>query len=116
MGTTQVQPAVQTLPLHDFPSLPTRSLHHLQGFLRQPRHKSSGPNTGLWLSAYFDGKLDIDKHVEYETLLHSRFGRWRYPEGSAHGNEHPDGFFESLTYLDMLLNQLGLRSVGKMGR
>jgi hypothetical protein len=42
-----------------------------------------------------------------ETLLHARFGKWRYPAG--HGAQFPDFVFDGLPYLDMLVKDLGLR-------
>lgn len=71
----------------------------------------------LWLSAYFDDKLplpDSKEELEYETALHARFGKWRYPAG--HGAQYPDFVFDALPYLDMLLAQLGVRSHRKPGR
>ena len=68
----------------------------------------------LWLCAFFDGKISVDGHVEYETVLHSRFGKWRYPAG--HGSKYPDFAFDAVPYFDMLLQQLGLQSHRKGGR
>lgn len=90
---------------------------------------------GLWVSAYFDGKLardpsavirndDGDEHegsssnnkklatektlqdLQYETVLHNRMGKWRYPHD--HGAKHPDFVFEALPFLDTLMADLGL--------
>ncbi|KAH7308153.1 hypothetical protein B0I35DRAFT_442997 [Stachybotrys elegans] len=89
---------------------------------------------GLWISAYFDGKLDRDPsqaayveedekeasedgmtmdQVHYETVLHNRFGKWRYPSG--HGRLRPDFVFEAVPFFDMLMADLGLRVHRKNG-
>ncbi|KAL2164834.1 hypothetical protein VTH06DRAFT_130 [Thermothelomyces fergusii] len=52
--------------------------------------------------------------VRGETLLHARFGRWRYPAG--HGARFPDFVFDALPYIDLLLGDLGLRVHRKRGR
>lgn len=44
--------------------------------------------------------------VTWQTVLHSQFGRWRYPNG--HGNRYPDVAFDAIPYMDMLLRDLGL--------
>lgn len=71
---------------------------------------------GLWISAFFDGKLARDPssavtpadagdaaesakgegamtldEVHWQTVLHNRFGRWRYPNDP--GAKHPDFVF-----------------------
>jgi len=82
---------------------------------------------GLWISAYFDGKLRRDpsnavaggdggkagtqegltlEKVQYETVLFSRFGKWRYPTDYA--SMYPDFVFEAVPYIDLLLADLGL--------
>jgi hypothetical protein len=48
-----------------------------------------------------------------ETLLHARFGKWRYPAG--HGAQFPDFVFDGLPYLDMLVKDLGLKVRRKKG-
>ena len=95
---------------------------------------------GLWISAYFDGKLVRDpstavmsspleklnspgltehrtimtlEQVQYETVLHNRFGKWRYPNDP--GAISPDFVFEAVPYLDMLLADLGLKVHRKGG-
>lgn len=90
----------------------------------------------IWISAYFNDQLparvlpplrprpaDADaeaaaeaKSVEamrYETLLHARFGKWRYPAG--HGSQFPDFVFDVVPYLDLLLSDLGLKVHRKNG-
>ncbi len=68
----------------------------------------------LWLSAYFDGKIYPEGDITHETVLHSQFGKWRYPAG--HGARFPDFVFDALPYLDLLLSQLGLKVHRKNGR
>jgi hypothetical protein len=77
----------------------------------------------LWINAYFDGKLSptvvppfdnpaSDKDVKtmddirYETVLFSRFGKWRYPAG--YGTRFPDFVFDAVPYLDLVIGDLGL--------
>lgn len=90
----------------------------------------------LWLHAYFHNKLPpqvLPPHspslwsqkkqeaeagrsmesVRYETVLHSRFGKWRYPAG--YGARFPDFVFDGVPYMDLLLGDLGLRSHRKSG-
>ncbi|KAH7317910.1 hypothetical protein BKA65DRAFT_609527 [Rhexocercosporidium sp. MPI-PUGE-AT-0058] len=76
---------------------------------------------GLWIAAYFDGKIDpfassspsstsntkFDiADLAYQTRLHNRFGKWRYPHGWA--GQIPDFVFDGLPYVDLLLGDLGL--------
>ncbi|GKT49744.1 FAD-dependent monooxygenase DEP4 [Colletotrichum spaethianum] len=67
---------------------------------------------GLWISAYFDGKLQralkSEVDVTKEVMLHTQFGRWRYPCG--YGASLPDFAFDSVPYVDLLLNDLGLKA------
>ncbi|KAI9673614.1 MAG: hypothetical protein M1817_002251 [Caeruleum heppii] len=82
----------------------------------------------LWLTAYLGGKLPLDlstpeksgegpmslrDRIKWETVLHSQFGKWRYPAGF--GKKYPDFVFDSVPYLDMLLKDLGLQSHRKKG-
>ncbi|KAK7545383.1 dimethylaniline monooxygenase (N-oxide forming) [Phyllosticta paracitricarpa] len=66
----------------------------------------------LWISAYFDGALTRvpadAAAATWSALLHSQFGRWRYPLG--YGARVPDFAFDVLPYVDMLLRDLGLRT------
>ena len=80
---------------------------------------------GLWISAYFQGLLEDDpaaralegekalEGLRYETALHARFGRWRYP--TDWGNRTPSFIFDAIPYLDMLLRDLGLNIYRKSG-
>ncbi|KJK77031.1 hypothetical protein H634G_07607 [Metarhizium anisopliae BRIP 53293] len=72
----------------------------------------------LWISAFFDGKLrrgpGSQADVMQEVLLHTEFGKWRYPCG--YGAELPDFAFDSVPYVDLLLNDLGLNVHRKQSR
>lgn len=88
------------------------------GFAGVPMHISTSTVAtvqAIWLSAYFDGQMPIPSHdaVDYESALHSRFGKWRYPAG--HGAQYPDFVFDAVPYIDMLLKQLGLQNHRKTG-
>jgi hypothetical protein len=65
----------------------------------------------LWISAYFDGKLKREPKSQDDmvrnVLLYTQFGKWRYPCG--YGDSLPDFAFEALPYVDLLLNDVGLR-------
>lgn len=78
----------------------------------------------LWITAFFDGDLpesviptpgdtEALKKLQYDTILHNRFGRWRYPAG--HGSHFPDFVFDALPYLDLLVGDLGLKVHRKKG-
>lgn len=78
----------------------------------------------LWISAFFDGDIlmqdqdsdtqhDAMEALKYDTLLHSRFGRWRYPAGR--GSQFPDFVFDAVPYFDLLLGDLGLEVHRKKG-
>jgi hypothetical protein len=70
----------------------------------------------LWLAAYFSKSLDLPTahKMQRETLLHARFGRWRYP-ASAGATVFPDFVFDALPYLDLLLTDLGIEKYRKGG-
>jgi len=64
----------------------------------------------LWISTFFDGQLDrlaqTTDEVTREVMLHTQWGKWRYPSG--YGANFPDFVFDALPYADLLLNDLGL--------
>ncbi|PQE33598.1 flavin-binding monooxygenase protein [Rutstroemia sp. NJR-2017a WRK4] len=62
----------------------------------------------LWVTAFFDHKIPIPSDITYQTVLHSRFGKWRYPYGF--GARYPDFLFDILPYIDMLLKDLNLKT------
>ncbi|KAI2629910.1 FAD/NAD(P)-binding domain-containing protein [Hypoxylon sp. NC1633] len=81
--------------------------------------------SGLWISAYFSGKLSIDpaaaiddeaslKNLQYQTLLWNRWGKWRYP--TDWGSKNPSIIFDAVPYFDLLQRDLGLSPYRKGGR
>ncbi|KAI7121826.1 dimethylaniline monooxygenase (N-oxide forming), partial [Hortaea werneckii] len=79
---------------------------------------------GLWISAYFQGRLAKDPaaavgneaamhDLRYQTVLHNRWGRWRYP--TDWGNKAPSFIFDAVPYLDLLQKDLGLSPHRKGG-
>ncbi|RYP90683.1 hypothetical protein DL770_003221 [Monosporascus sp. CRB-9-2] len=82
---------------------------------------------GLWVSAYFSGLLENSepaaaaalgggeealRRLQYETVLHNRFGKWRYP---TDGTRNPNFIFDAVPYLDLLQRDLGLSPYHKKG-
>ncbi|KAL1307023.1 hypothetical protein AAFC00_005649 [Neodothiora populina] len=67
---------------------------------------------GIWISKYLDGDLDrmaqTNEAVINEIMLHTQWGKWRYPCG--YGASLPDFVFEGIPYVDMLLKDLGLNN------
>lgn len=51
-------------------------------------------------------KNHVDSEIRWQTILHNRFGRWRYPVGF--GARFPDFVFDTLPYVDLLLKDLGI--------
>ena len=79
---------------------------------------------GLWISAYFQGLLVKDPaaavgdeaaihELRYQTVLHNRWGKWRYPTDWA--NKSPSFIFDAVPYLDLLQNDLGVKPHRKGG-
>ncbi|KAH7199004.1 uncharacterized protein B0J16DRAFT_331473 [Fusarium flagelliforme] len=82
---------------------------------------------GLWISAFFDGTLARDPssavtagdkgmtldEVHRQTVLHNRFGKWRYPNDA--GARVPDFIFEAVPFMDMMMADLGLAVHRKQG-
>jgi hypothetical protein len=66
----------------------------------------------LWINAYFDDKLKRNPknqdQVNKDVMLHTQFGKWRWPCG--YGASLPDFAFDALPYIDLLLNDLGLKA------
>ncbi|TFK50949.1 FAD/NAD(P)-binding domain-containing protein [Heliocybe sulcata] len=64
----------------------------------------------LWATAYLDGgvRLPSSEEVHKETMLHSQYCRWRCSSGR--GGEFPDLVFDVVPYVDMLFNDMGLKS------
>ena len=72
---------------------------------------------GLWIAAFLDGQLDripqTDEEVTQEIMLHTQWGKWRYPCG--YGASLPDFVFEALPYMDLLLRDMNLKNHRKSG-
>jgi len=73
---------------------------------------------GLWITAYLDGNLDrlarSEQEITREVMLHTQWGKWRYPCG--YGAKLPDLAFDAVIYIDLLLKDLGLRNLRKKGK
>jgi hypothetical protein len=71
----------------------------------------------LWISAFLDGRLDrlasSQEEVTEEVMLHTQWGKWRYPTG--YGASLPDFVFDALPYMGLLLGDLGLKVNRKNG-
>ncbi|KAH8881126.1 FAD/NAD(P)-binding domain-containing protein [Thozetella sp. PMI_491] len=72
----------------------------------------------LWVAAYFSGRLIKDpaavlgnagalQELQYQSVLHNRFGHWRYP--IDWGDRYPSFIFDAVPYFDLLLRDLGLQ-------
>lgn len=78
----------------------------------------------LWITAYLTGQiphLSSSKcdytAIEWETTLHSQFGKWRHPAAAGgYGERFPDMAFNSLPYVDLLLRDLGVVTHRKGGK
>ncbi|KAK4124675.1 FAD/NAD(P)-binding domain-containing protein [Parathielavia appendiculata] len=80
---------------------------------------------GLWIGAYFKGLLVSDTvapapspgrldELRRETVLHNRFGRWRYPVDWGN-SKVPSFIFDAVPYLDLLQRDLGIDHRRKRG-
>lgn len=77
----------------------------------------------LWITAYLNGRIPHlsakspdYQAIEWETTLHSQFGKWRHPAAAGgYGERLPDMAFDSLPYVDLLLRDLGLTTHRKGG-
>ncbi|KAF6809037.1 flavin-binding monooxygenase-like protein [Colletotrichum plurivorum] len=67
---------------------------------------------GHWIAAFLSGRLDrlpaTEKEVTDEIMLHTQWGKWRYPCG--YGANLPDFVFEGLPYVNMLMKDLDLET------
>ena len=77
----------------------------------------------LWIVAYFDNKVDHltdrrrdDAAIRYDAILHGIYGAVRRPrECGGAADKHPDLVFDSIAYVDCLMNDLGVRNRRKGG-
>lgn len=96
------------------------------GMLSNTSNAITAHISGLWISAFFQGKLSTEsgtlssssdgsrvRILQYETVLYNRWGRWRYP--TDWGNKRPDWLFDSVPYFDLLQKDLGLNPYRKGG-
>lgn len=107
------------------PSSPSLLRHRdvaFAGFMMNFNIPLNAHMQALWINAYFHGhgvKLpdyedDVERNkMRYETILHNRFGKWRYPAG--HGSQFPDFVFDAQPYIDLLADDLGLKVHRKNG-
>lgn len=89
----------------------------------------------VWITAFFDDQLPATTmplartlrgggsgefgaktlaQVHEETVLHARYGKWRYG-AAGHGGQFPDFVFDAVPYVDLLMRDLGLRVYRKGG-
>jgi hypothetical protein len=50
----------------------------------------------LWVTAFFGNQLSVSTDLLYQSVLHSRFGKWRCPSGF--GDRFPDIAFDGKSY------------------
>ncbi|KAI1210835.1 uncharacterized protein F4807DRAFT_40473 [Annulohypoxylon truncatum] len=96
------------------------------GMLSNLSNATTAHISGLWISAFFAGKLAMDvsststspdenalERLRYETVLHNRWGKWRYP--TDWGTKRPSFTFDAVPYFDLLQRDLGLSPHRKGG-
>lgn len=120
LSTKPSEESLQPYRLHRFIApLSTLTQHNIAfaGSLMSLSTTMIAQTQALWITAYFGNMLRAQPspsaETTYETVLHSRFGRWRYPEGF--GARFPDFAFDALPYVDLLLSDLGLNRWRKGG-
>ncbi|KAK7562383.1 hypothetical protein IWX91DRAFT_271063 [Phyllosticta citricarpa] len=112
--------------LHRFMAPPQRVTRNrtlaFSGATRTPITSLLAQIQALWITAFFEHQdrtpapapMDpITASTTFETILHARFGRWRYPYGF--GAVMADLFFDCLPLLDLLLRDLDLSPARKGG-
>ena len=74
----------------------------------------------LWITAFFKERVDHLKNdvdlgsVQYDTTLHNTYTQLRRPkELGGSGGKYPDLVFDSLPYVDVLLNDVAVESKRK---
>ncbi|KAI5801658.1 hypothetical protein DFH27DRAFT_611005 [Peziza echinospora] len=133
-----LNPALTSLRDTDSPDTPNRpfNLYRLivpPAFINDHSIVFNGmvQTISLWLTAYLDGRIKLPTSpssdttttttttttsldaIKKETLLHNRFGKWRYPGG--YGASYPDFVFDAIPYVDLLLGDLGVKINRKGG-
>ena len=93
------------------PTMVTKRNFAFAGMISSVSTAVNATSQALWISAFLDGKLDrlakTDEEITKEVLLHTQWGKWRYPCG--YGANLPDFVFDALPYTDLLHADLGLR-------
>jgi hypothetical protein len=56
---------------------------------------------------------ETKEEVTKEVMLHTQWGKWRYPTG--YGASLPDFVFDAIPYVDLMVNDLGLKANRKSG-
>lgn len=73
----------------------------------------------LWATAFFDGRIPSipstgDKQLRYETYCESEYQRLRRPKkGAGAGGKYLDLVFDTIPYVDCLLEDLGVQTKRK---
>jgi hypothetical protein len=106
------------------------------GAYRSPATTIIAQAQALWITAFLDGQIpalfppidpqppttlddlspELSKtsqnepanRIMYETVLHTQFGKWRYSRGF--GSRFPELWFDCLPYVDMLLQDVGVKN------
>ena len=86
------------------------------GAYRSPATTIIAQTQALWITAFFDQRIPglndhNSEHFNYETVLHTQFGKWRYSRGF--GARFPELWFDCLPYVDLLLKDIGVRNERK---
>lgn len=117
-----VPPSINMLQTHDIAfagmmaNFSTALFAHVQAiwichyFERNPSLRSI-PSVLHAKPSYTKGReAEIQEAYEklrYETLLHARFGKWRYSQ--SYGAKYPDFVFDVLPYIDLLLRDMNVK-------
>ncbi|KAF2125387.1 FAD/NAD(P)-binding domain-containing protein [Dothidotthia symphoricarpi CBS 119687] len=89
------------------------------GTYRSPATTIIAQAQALWITAFFDDRIsslqattqDLTERINYETVLHTQFGKWRYSRGF--GARFPELWFDCLPYVDLMLKDVGVQNERK---
>lgn len=117
-SATTVNEALPQISLYRFMIPPTMTSTRdiaFAGAMQSIGGSSCAQIQALWITAYLNNDLLLPSQstVDHETLLHTRFAKLRTPHGF--GSRFPDSVFDSVSYFDMLLRDLGVRYRRKKG-